>query len=190
MNRAMPRRLLGGLGLVLAGCSSPEPDYHRLTMVPGVPRRMPPRAVEVRRVGLPGYLDRSEIMRAGPGTRLEALRNMRWGEGLGGMVGRVLAEDLAQRLPGCTVFNEAGSIALTADATIETEIQRFEAEQSGSVGLAAQVAIRSGSSRPNAARVFRVAAPVAGPGAAAVAAAMSAALGQLADGIAAALAPR
>jgi hypothetical protein len=189
---ALPRRGLGGLGLLLAaGCSSPEPDYHRLTAVPGRPARAAVRVVELRRVGLPGYLDRSEIVRAGPGSRLEVLRNVRWGEPLGGMVTRVLAENLAQRLPGTTVVNDAGgAIRLAADAAVETEIGRFEADPSGAVELSVQVAYRFGPGRPGFARSFRLAVPVEGQGAPAVAAAMSGAVGQLADAIAAALPPR
>lgn len=191
MNRAAPRRrALGGVALLLAGCSSPEPDYHRLTAVPGAPRRAAARVVELRRVELPGYLDRSEIVRAGPGTRLEVLRGIRWGEPLGGMVTRVLAEDLAQRLPGSTVLTDAGAIRLGADAAVEADVQRFEADPSGAVELWAQVAFRFGPGRPGFARSFRLAVPVEGEGAPAVAAAMSVAVGRLADAIAAALPSR
>lgn len=192
MSGALPRRrALGGLGLLLApACSSPEPDYHRLVAVPGNPARAAARVVELRRIGVPGYLDRSEIVRAGPGSRLEVLRNIRWGEPLGGMASRVLAEDLAQRLPGSTVLADAGAIRLAADVTVETELQRFEADPSGAVELAAQVAFRFGPGRPGAARSFRFSVPVEGQGAPAVAAAMSGALGRLADAIAAALPSR
>lgn len=193
MNGALlPRRALGGLGLLLApaACSSPEPDYHRLVAVPGAPARAAARVVELRRVGVPGYLDRSEIVRAGPGSRLEVLRNVRWGEPLGGMVSRVLAENLAQRLPGSTVLADAGAIRLAADATIETELQRFEADPSGAVELAAQVAFRFGPGRPGVARSFRFSVPVEGQGPPAMAAAMSGAVGRLADAIAAALPSR
>ena len=191
MSSALPRRGLGGLALLLAaGCSSPEPAYHRLTAVQGAPTKTTARVIELRRVGLPGYLDRSEIVRAGPGTRLEVLRNIRWGEPLGGMATRVLVEGLAQRLPGSTVVNDAGAIRLAPDAAVEVDIQRFEADPSGAVELAAQAAFRFGPTRPGFARTFRFAAPVEGQGAPAVAAAMSVAVGQLADAIAAALPSR
>jgi len=187
-----PRRaLLVGPGLFLvAACSSPEPDYHRLLAVPGAPARAAARVVELRRVGVPGYLDRSEIVRAGPGSRLEVLRNVRWGEPLGGMVSRVLAEDLAQRLPGSTVLADAGAIRLAADTAVETELQRFEADPSGAVELAAQVAFRFGPARSGTARSFRFSVTIEGQGPAAIAAAMSGAVGLLADAIAAALPPR
>ncbi len=191
MNGVLPRRALGGLGLLFVpACSSPEPDYHRLVAVPGTPARTAMRVIELRRVGVPGYLDRSEIVRAGPGSRLEVLRNVRWGEPLGGMVSRVLAEDLAQRLPGSTVLADAGAIRLAADAAVETELQRFEADPSGAVELAAQVAFRFGPGRPGVARSFRFSVPVEGQSPSATAAAMSGAVRPMADAIASALPPR
>jgi hypothetical protein len=148
------------------------------------------RVIEPRRVGAPDYLDRSEVVRAGPGSRLEALRNVRRGEPLGGMVSRVPAEDLAQRLPGSAVLADAGATRLAAGAAVEAELRRFEADPSGAVEPAAQVAFRLGPGRPGVARSFRFSVSVEGQGPSAIAAAMSGAVGQLADAIAAALPSR
>ena len=182
----------GLLGLALAGgaaaCTSPEPGYFTLAAVPGAPRRGGPAQVELRRPGLAGYLDRPEIVRSSSPYSLRVTGSERWGEPLGDLIARILAEDLAARLPGSSVFTSAGSITAEADATVEMDIQRFDADPSGQVVLLAQVAVSRGRTRASAAtRVVRLAVQPAGPGTASLVAAMSAALGQLADALAAML---
>ena len=182
------RRDLGraalGLGALLAGCASAEPDYYRLTPVPGAPRRTGGGTVKLRRVGLPGYLDRPEIVRAGAGGRLDVAGGARWAEPLGEMVERVLAENLGQRLPGRTVFGAGGSLSADGDRTVEVELRRFEADAAGMVELAAQVALLLGRGGSGAPRGLRATGPVGGAGTAAVVAAMSDALGRLSDQLA------
>ncbi len=183
----MSRR--GVLGLALAGgvaaCSSPEPAYYTLAAVPGVARPGGPAQVELHRVGLAGYLDRSEIVRASSAYSLRLNGSERWGEPFGDLVARILAEDLNVRLPGSSVFTSAGSITAEADATIEMDVQRFDADAAGQAVLLAQVAVSRGQARASAVtRVFRLTAQPATPKTTDLVAAMSAALGQLADGIA------
>ena len=183
MNRRM---LMAGLALsgpILAGCASPEPELYRLVAVPGASHPWGPGLVELRRVGVPAYLDRSQIIRAVAESRLEAL-GARWAEPFGDMVTRVLAEDLMQRLAGSTVLTETGSLRGEAGLIVETEVQRFEAGPGPVVVLIAQFALRPPGGATRAARVQRVEAPIAGEGMPATVAAMSAALGQLADTVA------
>lgn len=182
----------GLLGLALAGgaqaCASPDFAYYTLAPVPGAPRRGGPVQVELRRPGLAGYLDRPEIVRSNSPYSLRVISLERWGEPLGDLFTRILAEDLNNRLPGSSVFTSAGSITAEADATVETDIQRFDADPSGQVVLLAQVAVSRGRARASAAtRVLRLTVQPAGPGTANLVAAMSAALGQLADALAAML---
>ena len=177
------------LGLALAGivpaCASPDPAYYTLAAVPGVAQSGGPRQVELRRIGLAGYLDRSEIVRANSAYSLCLNGAERWGEPFGDLVARILAEDLNTRLPGTGVFTSAGSITAEADATIEMDLQRFDADASGQAVLLAQVAVSRGQARASAVtRVFRLTVWPASPSTADLVAAMSAALGQLADGIA------
>jgi len=177
------------LGLALAGivpaCASPDPAYYTLAAVPGVTQSGGPRQVELRRIGLAGYLDRSEIVRANSAYSLRLNGAERWGEPFGDLVARILAEDLNTRLPGTGVFTSAGSITAEADATIEMDLQRFDADASGQAVLLAQVAVSRGQARASAVtRVFRLTVRPASPSTADLVAAMSAALGQLADGIA------
>ncbi len=180
------RRLLA---LTLAGsasaCASAEPSYYTLAAIPGTAHRGGPALVELRRPGLAGYLDRPEIVRSNSPYSLRLTGMERWGEPLGDLFARILAEDLNSRLPGTSVFTSAGSITAEADATIEMDIQRFDADPSGQVVLLAQVAVSRGQARASAAtRVVRLTVQPASTRTADLVAAMSTALGQLADAIA------
>jgi len=181
----LPRRHL--LGLALAGfvpaCASREPAYYTLAPVPGTPRPGGPGQVELRRIGLAGYLDRSEIVRASSAYSLRLNGGERWGEPFGDLVARILAEDLNQRLPGTSVFTSAGSISAEADATIEMDLQRFDADANGQAVLLAQVAVSRARASATT-RVIRLAVQPANPSTTGLVAAMSTALGQLADALA------
>ena len=184
---AVSRR--GLLGLALAGgvaaCTSPEPAYYTLAAVPGAARSGGPAQVELRRIGLAGYLDRSEIVRASSAYSLRLNGAERWGEPFGDLVARILAEDLNMRLPGTSVFTSAGSITAVADATIEMDIQRFDADASGQAVLLAQVAVSRGQARASAAtRVVRLTVQPASRSTTDLVAGMSKGLGQLADAVA------
>ena len=183
------RRLLLGMPLalpmVLSGCASPEPAYFTLQARPGPVAASGVRLVELRRIGLAGYLDRPEIVRNNADYRLRIQGGERWGEPLGDLIARILAEDLNLRLPGSSVFTSAGAISVTADATVEMDVQRFDMDANGQVMVLAQVAISRGRNRDRAmAQTIRIAVTPAGPGTTALVAAMSAALGQVADRIA------
>ncbi|SDD31331.1 PqiC family protein [Belnapia rosea] len=176
-------------GLVLAGCASAEPELYRMVAVPGAARSGAPGLIELRRVGVPAYLDRSQIIRAVADSRLVTL-GARWGEPFSDMLTRVLAEDLMLRLPGTTVFTETGALRGEAGLILETEIQRFEAGPGPAVTLLAQLALRPPGGATRAARVLRFETPLAEPGLPALVQAMSATLGQLADAVAALAAGR
>ena len=176
------------LVLAVAGCTSADPAQYTIRAVPGQPTPGGPSAVKVARPGLAGYLDRPEIVRDSSSSRLELKSGERWGEPLGDMFGRVLALDLAQRLPGSSVFTEAGTISVDAAATVELDIQRFDLDPSGTVVLLAQVAVELGRSHdPSGTRSIRVTAQPAGPGTPELVSAMSDALGQMADQVASTL---
>lgn len=126
----------------IGGCaSSPEPQFYTLFPRGGNELPSEPLQVELRRPGLPGYLDRPQIVRHQQSEKLEFSANSRWGAPLQDMVGSILAENLAQRLPGSSVFTEAGAISAVPDALIELDLQRFELTSKGSVELIAQVAV-------------------------------------------------
>ncbi len=177
--------LLAPVAFGLARCASPDPAIYTLRAVPGAVIGGGPAAVKIARPGLAGYLDRPEIVRDSSVSRLTLNGGERWGEPLGDMVGRVLALDVTQRLPGSSVFTEAGTISVDPSATVELDIQRFDLDQGGSVILLVQVAVEQGRSHdPAYTRSLRLAVAPPSKSTPDVVAAMSQALGQLADAVA------
>ena len=179
----MKRRPFLLLPLLLAACTSPDPAYFTLAPRPGTPVPGGPRLVELRRIGLAGYLDRPEIVHNSSDYRLKITNGERWGEPLGDLVARVLAEDLTTRLPGSSVFTSAGSISANPDATLELDLQRLDADAGGAVVLLAQVAVTRSGVRTASAQTVRITVAPASPATVDYVAAISTALGQLADRI-------
>ena len=201
MPRTLTRRRLGALlpallpamvaTAALAGCASPSPAYYRLSAQPGPSLPGRGRQVQLRRVGIPGYLDRPGLVRARGDGRLDVADVESWPEPFGDMVTRELAEDLALRLPGDSVAAEGGALRIPANILAEVQIQRFEAGPDGVVELLAQAAVRPRNQDAAESRTLRFRLPPAAPGcgakgpdAAGVVAAMDQALGQLADALA------
>lgn len=122
--------------------SSPEPQFYTLFPGQGPVWAGESLEVEVRRPGLPGYLDRPQIVRHEQPGKLEFSGADRWGAPLDGMIANILVQDLAQRLPSASVYGETGAISASPDALIEVDIQRFELTERGAVELVAQVAVR------------------------------------------------
>jgi uncharacterized lipoprotein YmbA len=174
--------------LITGACgTSPDPVLYTLAAEPGSVQGGGPRVVMLRDIGLARYLDRPQIVRASDGYLLEVSKGDWWGEPLGRMIARVLVEELAQRLPGSTVFAESGAITTEADATVEVDVQAFAADASGQLVLTAQAAVLRPGGLANPPLTRRIAVT---PGAAdtrAQVAAMSKALAEFADALADAL---
>jgi uncharacterized protein len=173
----------------VGGCSTtPSPRLFTLAPRPGTPDNRFSGTIEVKRVELAKYLDPPEIVRYVDAYELSMSEYVRWGEGLGDMVTRVLVEDLAQRLPRSQAYAASGPLTLPGpNVTIEVNIDRFESDPSGAVVLAAQwVAHHERSGDRIRSEQIRVAVGSSDP--TAQVAAMSDALGQLADRIASGLA--
>ncbi len=176
------RLLLMGCLLALAGCASPNPVLYTLAGVPGATLTGAPHIIQVRRIGLAGYLDRPGIVRSTTDYKLSIANDDRWGEPLGGMLQRVLDQDLSQRLPGSTVYGDSGAISADPDLILEIDLQRFDADSSGAVVVAAEVSARPGDRSDHAVtRSVRFTVTPASGSTADYAAALSQGLGQLAD---------
>ena len=172
--------------LALVGCSSPDPHFYTLQTVAGAAHAGSARIVEVRRPGLAGYLDRSDIVLQDSGYRLHVNSHDRWAEPLGDMIGRVITQDLAQRLPASSVFSEDGAISADPGLRVEIDVQRFDTNADGTLTLIAALAIERGRGHvPVQARTLTLSQPLSQQSAAGLAAAMSALLGQVADQVAA-----
>ncbi len=171
---------------LLAGCASPDARLYTLAVVNGTPHTGAPLgSIELLRPGIAGYLDRAEIVRSNANFELHQAAFERWGEPLGEMIGRVLAEDLSQRLPGTAVFTEAGALSSDPDLKLEVDVQRFDLDGTGHLVLIAQAAVSRGRTHDQiATRSFRIGVTPEDGSTRGQAAAMSQALGQMADAVA------
>lgn len=170
--------------LAVAACSSPDPNYYSIITRPGPSVGGGPKVVLVKDIGLASYLDRREIVRSSENYRLDVMANDWWGEALGSMLGRVLVQELSQRLPQSSVYGESGAINTDPTATVGVNIQRLDADKAGVLILIAQVAIDFNRPRRTAGRNFTISKPLATQDIPGLVAAISDAVGELADGIA------
>ena len=179
------RVLVWMFALALTGCASASPSYYTLAAVPGRVVPTGPLKIELRQLGLAGYLDRPEIVRSTSGFRVDLIPNTRWGEPAGGMIERVLIENLVRRLPEASVVSETGAISTKPDRVIEVDLQRLDMDAGGDVVLLAQVAVRRDDGGvPADARTDRLVARAASGSTRDLVAAESLLLGELADRLA------
>jgi uncharacterized lipoprotein YmbA len=173
------------LAVLLVACAhSPDQTFFALSAQSGAAVPSRPLKVELRRAGLPGYLDRPHIVRRATAERLELGGDERWGAPLDEMVGATLAENLSQRLPQCVVFSDAGAISATADVRVEVQLFRFERTAQGDVLLLAEVAVHSTNDKPDVLQRFALHEKPASARTADIVASLSHLLATLSDGIA------
>ncbi|SKA31069.1 hypothetical protein SAMN02745126_05082 [Enhydrobacter aerosaccus] len=185
------RRRLAGLALPLAlpalaaACSSsPDPVLYTLQMKQGPVLGPGPRNIQVRDIGLAAYLDRKEIVRSSEDYKLGVMSNDWWGEGLGGMIGRVIVLGLAQRLPGSNVYGEGGAISPDANAVVGINVQRLDLDARGQLVLIAQAAVRFERPLRTVSRSFTITRTPPTTTVAGQVAASSEAIAELTDGVA------
>ncbi len=191
-SRDLSRRGLLGLGLAapllsLAGCSGSDPSYYTLTPWPGTPRPGGPPTVEVRTPGVASYLDRDNIVRNDKDYRLQIAGDAAWASSLPDMIGRVLALDLGQRLPGSSVYTQTGAISAAALAVVEIDISRFMQDVSDRAEIEAALSVHRPGGGPAASRRLHFVQAPADTGVGALVGALSQLLGQVADAAADAL---
>jgi uncharacterized lipoprotein YmbA len=176
------------LVILLAGCgASPPSKFYVLTADP-----VPPRAaatatgntVALGRITLPGALDRPQIARRRGANEIVFSEEERWAGPLDDMMRRVLADDLAARLPAGVMLVES-SARPPPGVTIALDVSRFDADESGAVTLTAHWAALGPNGAPlGAPRESTIVEPGSGNGATAVAATMSRAVAAVAARIA------
>jgi uncharacterized lipoprotein YmbA len=179
------RRVVTILGLLpaMTGCSSSTPPrVFTLAPQPAPPAGSASMKLMVKPVEVPKYLDRSQIVRQSDGYELQIADLERWGESLRDMTMRVLIENLSLRLPASQIVSETSPVDLTADATIEVDVSRFDADPSGQAVLDARWAVKR-DGRPTRVRLERIRVQPTSGSTNDMVAAMSDALGQLSDQI-------
>jgi len=115
--------------------------------------------IVLQTVSLARYLDRSQIVRSSDDTRLQVQPNDWWGEPLGAMLGRVLADELSQRLPQSSVITESGAVSAKPGAVVELDVRRLDPDARGMLILQAQANVNFKDKRPSALHNFIVAYP-------------------------------
>lgn len=181
---SLGRAFAATLLLVVSACASPDPALFTLAEQPGKMLRTRPGAVELRRINLARYLDRSGIVRNATPYRLTVTDEQRWGEPLSRMLERVLAANLAARLPDKIVYTDSSGIRQKSPTVIDIDVQRLDPDPSGEVVLAGQASIAPDDRNAAAARSFRIVRQPASPATEDLVAAMSAAVAELSDQLA------
>jgi uncharacterized protein len=170
--------------LAAAACASADPKLYTINSIPGSELSGAPAEVALHGVGVAQYLQRSQIVQSSVDYRVALRVNAWWGEPLDAMLGRVLVEDLAQRLPRSTIYTSTGAVTGSPEATIELEVQRLDLDRDGSLILIAQCSV-SFKGRPSAdTRSFHISQPAISAGVEGQVAATSKALAEVADRIA------
>jgi uncharacterized lipoprotein YmbA len=173
--------------MVFAACSSPDPVLYTIAPVPGSPAIGGPKVVLLQTVGLARYLDRPQIVHSSADDRLDVRTNDWWGEPLGPMLGRVLADELGNRLPQSIVISDGSVVSATPDATVELDIRQLNGDSTGSLILQAQASVTFKGKKPSVLRNIRIVVPAPDAGIPGQVKATSTAVGQLADRLASVL---
>ena len=187
-NRLRLRQLVLAVSVaLLAGCGGSDPSYYTLTAVPGQARPGVPLIVELRTPSIAPYLDRDTVVRSEQDNRLELADGSNWAGALPDMIGRNLALDLGQRLPGSTVYLQGGAISTTPMARIELDVSHFARDASGRAEIEATLTVHRPGSEPIASGGLHLTLRPADPSVGALVGALSVLLGQVADSAADAL---
>jgi uncharacterized lipoprotein YmbA len=136
-------------------------------------------------------LSRSPIVQTSGDYRIVLRPGSWWGEPIDAMLGRVLVQNLAQRLPQSTVYASSGALGGSSpDASIELEVQRLDLDRDGQLLLIAQASVSFENRTSVDMRSFHISQRPPSASVEGQIAATSAALAQVADGIAAILAAK
>jgi uncharacterized lipoprotein YmbA len=139
---AKPHRpiILAGVCLLSACQSSPPTHYYGLTAIaPTAPRVSMAAKIPIRleRVTIPGELDRLEIVRRGASNRLQIATFDLWAAPLEGMIQRVVADDLAARLPAGAIVSVNEPAGAEPHRRLYLDVQEFAGDAHGTVTLRA-----------------------------------------------------
>jgi len=138
--------------LTLGGCigGSTVTRFYMLTPVAGVDKPDPAAtgmtslAVGVRRVELPNYLDRPQIVtRTGPSSQLTLAEFDRWASPLVDEFPRVLRDNLGAMIPSDEVVIYPWPQTVQVDYEVAVDVMRFDGRLGGDCALVARWSIYS-----------------------------------------------
>ncbi len=139
------RPLRAAAPLLAAGCVSlgprpAPPRYYVLEAPAGTaePARAPVGAIGLRRVRLPPYLDRREVVTREGATEVVVASADRWAAPLDALFSGALAEDLRAAVPAREVVAEPWPAAGAPEWVVSVEVLRFEGERDGTAALEAR----------------------------------------------------
>ncbi|MGC3964451.1 MAG: PqiC family protein [Rhodocyclaceae bacterium] len=179
------RIILPAITLVaLAACSSTPARYYTLSSVPPQTAAAPASglSIAVAPVTLPEGVDRFELVVRTADNRVDILDSDRWAEPLRQDIARVVADDLAQRLPAARIAAYPQYASRDAAYTVFIDVQRFESTTTTAT-LDARWTLRREDDKQTQYGRETISESITG-GNAGLAAAHSRALGRLADVVA------
>jgi uncharacterized protein len=174
------------VAILLAACASQNAKIY--TLIPlgnDIRSSGRPVTMSVAAVDLPKYLDRPQIVRRSSAVELGVAEFERWGEPLGTMVQRILAEDLTRYLPPGSVVTTSRTLTGDETASVEVDLSRFDADADGTIVLEAQWRLRRNGRPVSPLQSVRITKHPSDPTTAATVKAMSDAIAELAGRIAA-----
>jgi uncharacterized protein len=195
VTRLVTASLASWIAAALTGCASGPPlHYYTLTEVAPATRLTAPAdvvAIRLDRVTVPTELDRTQLVRKLDDTRLQILEDHRWAAPVDDMIRRVLADDLAARLPPSLIADPNEPSVGERRQSLAVDVRELYGDRSCVVTLRAVWTLKPPDSAEQSARgdeVIRIPPIAPCSGAEALPPAMNKALAQLSDRIAAAIA--
>jgi len=194
----MSRIALALTACLAAGCSvlGPRPDRTRFfTLTALAPSEVQADhgqntdlTVGLGPVEMPGYLDRTPLVRRTADNEIGVSATDRWAEPLGYAFATTLRQNLVVLLGTPRVVLHPWLPGTRPDLAVQVDVLRFEADAKGEVDLAAEWHIRRvADGKVLVGRLSRIAEPAGGTGSDEVAAALSRALGAFSREVAAAV---
>jgi uncharacterized lipoprotein YmbA len=136
------RALLTLLAAVAGGCGLVDGPSYVLTPVPGYALTGSPGTVAVRPIVLPQFLQRTGIVQGADMPLTDgAVPTEWWAEPLDLMIGRVVTQNLTQRLPGVRVVFDPHPPFTVSDVWIELTLEHFDTNQTGDAVVQAHVGV-------------------------------------------------
>ena len=154
-----------GVLLALAGCTRTPPAQYYVLAAPAGESALAPRTgalIGLGPIGLPGYLDRPQIVTRSSENRLELAASRRWAEPFEESFKRALYEQLAALRPELRFLHYPWKASPPVTARIVLDVQRFDRGSDGAVTLLARWSVASGTEAAPAQRASRISVPVAG----------------------------